>query len=87
MQGSTTPELTDEEGYRDKAAVRSVILTDGREVEVKACQDTPSGRRLRCRGVRRWVRRSQVVAIRYWPLSIREAARAVWRHERRGKHE
>ena len=75
MHISTKPRRTIETRYRDDPTGFTVILADGREVEVKAYQDTRAGRRLRCRGVRRWVRGSEVVAIRYWMLSIAEASK------------
>ena len=56
--------------HRDPTGL-TVILADGSEVEVKRWEDTSRGRRLRCRGVRRWVSVREVVAVCWFVVSVR----------------
>lgn len=68
---TTYGEETVAQFHRDPTGL-TVILEDGSEVEVKRWEDTSRGRRLRCRGVRRWVPVREVKAVCWFEASIRD---------------
>ncbi len=70
MKSSTRYEARLEVEFQNNPDGHAVILADGQEVIVKSHEDTPRGRRLRCRGIRRWVHLSEVEALRYFRISI-----------------